>query len=91
MIAMASATLSPRQRRVVDQALLAYVRWRARCAAVDDAYRWWAGAVAEDEAHAHAAYCSALDREEAAAHDLERLWNLAEPCRETMAVEGQTV
>ena len=67
MIALGSATLSPRQRRVVDQALLAYVRWRAQCAAVDDSYRWWASATPEDNARAHAAYRSALDREEAAA------------------------
>jgi hypothetical protein len=33
---------------------------------------------------AYAAYRAALDREEAAAQDLERLWELAEPCRASL-------
>jgi hypothetical protein len=72
---------------------------------LDDAYLAWFTAESESESAlnawwrstgasrpiAYAAYRAALDREEAAAHDLERLWSLSEPCRATLAVEGQTV
>jgi hypothetical protein len=55
-------------RQAVDDVLDAYVGWREQCAAVWDAYGWWASATADDKAPAHAAYQAALDREEAAAN-----------------------
>jgi hypothetical protein len=60
--------LSLRERQIVDDAVLAYVGWREECAAVWNAYDWWASAPAEDARRAHAAYRAALDREEAAAN-----------------------
>jgi hypothetical protein len=65
----ASPTMPPlHHRQAVDDALDAYLQWREECAAVWDAYGWWAGATPEDKAPAHAAYQAALDREEAAAN-----------------------
>jgi hypothetical protein len=72
---------------------------------LDDAYLAWFNAESESEAAlqswwqttgsrrsvAYAAYRAALEREEAAARDLERLWSLVEPCRAKIAVEGQAV
>ncbi len=72
---------------------------------LDDAYLAWFSAESESEAAlkawwrstgagrsvAYLAYRAALDREEAAAHDLKRLWSLSEPCRTTLAVQGQAV
>ena len=72
---------------------------------LDDAYFAWFSAESESESSAeglvastgsgrsvaYLAYRAALDREEAAAHDLKRLWSLSEPCRTTLAVEGQAV
>jgi hypothetical protein len=55
------------ERRIVDDAMLAYVEWREECAEVWNAYGWWASAPAEAAPPAHAAYQAALDREEAAA------------------------
>jgi hypothetical protein len=65
----ASPTMPPlHHRQAVDDALDAYLQWREQCAAVRDAYGWWARAIAEDKASAFAAYQAALDREEAAAN-----------------------
>ena len=72
---------------------------------LDDAYLAWCGAESESEAAlqtwwqatdssrsvAYAAYRAALEREEAAARDLERLWGLVEPCRANIAVEDHAV
>jgi hypothetical protein len=56
-----------RQRGSIDDALLAYLDWRAHCAAVASTYRHWALTSAADARLAHAAYQAAVDREEAAA------------------------
>jgi hypothetical protein len=56
-----------RQRGSVHDALLAYLDWRTQCATVASAYRRWALTSAPEARLAHAAYESALDREEAAA------------------------
>jgi hypothetical protein len=55
------------QQRIVDEAVDAYVDWRDECRAVWDAYRFWAGAPAEDAEPAFQSYSAALDREERAA------------------------
>ncbi len=55
-------------QRTADDAMLAYVDWRAASAAVTTAYRTWAAAPRKDAALAHGAYEAALDREAAAAH-----------------------
>ena len=58
---------SLRQKHIVDEAVIAYVEWREECFEVWNAYGWWGSAPAEDVRRAHAAYRTALDREEAAA------------------------
>ena len=71
--------------RLVDEAYLAWL-----CAARDceQASRAWQ----EQGAAATGAYCAyraALDREEAAARDLERLSELTRPCRHALKGEDQ--
>lgn len=59
-------TISSQRRRMVDDAMDAYVEWREECARVWDAYQRWLGAVRADAALAFPAYVAALDREELA-------------------------
>jgi hypothetical protein len=73
-------TLGSLRRRMVDEAMEAYVEWREECIRVDEAYRGWLSAVRADAALAFPAYVAALDREERASevyagviHRLERL------------------
>jgi hypothetical protein len=65
--------------RLVDGAYMAWLVAEREC---DQALRAWA----EERPGAYWGYRAALDREEAAARDLERLSELARPCRE--AFEG---
>jgi hypothetical protein len=72
---------------------------------LDDAYASWFSAESESELAlrawlhcsdpsrliTYAVYRAALDREEAAARDLERLWSLAKGCRTRIAVGGQAL
>jgi hypothetical protein len=55
-------------KRLVDEAIEAYVDWREECGAVWDAYDGWARASGVDVAVAFSAYGAALDREECASH-----------------------
>jgi hypothetical protein len=55
-------------KRLVDEAMDAYVDWREECAEVWDAYERWARAPNIDAAGAFSAYRAALDREECASH-----------------------
>lgn len=55
------------QRRIVDQAVRAYVQWRKECTAVRDAYEYWARAPSAEAGFAFWDYESALDREQSAA------------------------
>jgi hypothetical protein len=69
--AEASMTFIPlgtarRRKRLIDEAIRAYVGWREECVAVWDTYRRWVSAEAGDAALAFAAYMAALDREERA-------------------------
>ena len=61
-------TTTPLHEQAVDDAVLAYVQWREECASVWNAYDQWTSATAGDKVPGHAAYCAALDREEAAAN-----------------------
>jgi hypothetical protein len=54
------------RRRLVDEAMDAYLDWREECFAVSDAYRGWAGAETTDAGLAFGVYTAALDREERA-------------------------
>lgn len=71
--------------RLLDDAYLAWFSAETDC---EIALRAWFDA-AGDRHTAYFAYRAALDREAAAASDLQRLWRLAEPCRETL-VGGNT-
>lgn len=53
---------------LVDESVASYVGWRAQSAAVREAYEHWTSKKADDLFLAFAAYRSALDREELAAH-----------------------
>jgi hypothetical protein len=55
-------------KRLVDQAVDAYVDWREERASVWDAYSRWTSAPVPDSQLAFCAYRAALDREERAAH-----------------------
>jgi hypothetical protein len=55
-------------KRLVDEAIDAYVDWREERASVWDAYARWASAPMADCPLAFSAYRAALDREERAAH-----------------------
>jgi hypothetical protein len=55
-------------KRLVDEAVDAYVDWREERASVWDAYARWASAPVADRRLAFSAYRAALDREERAAH-----------------------
>lgn len=55
-------------RRLVDEAIDAYVDWREERASVWDAYARWTSADVADSPLAFSAYGAALDREERAAH-----------------------
>ena len=55
-------------KRLVDEAIDAYVDWREERASVWDAYARWTSAPVADSPLAFSAYRAALDREECAAH-----------------------
>lgn len=55
-------------KRLVDEAVEAYVDWREERATVWDAYARWTSAPVPDAPLAFSAYLAALDREERAAH-----------------------
>jgi len=55
-------------KRLVDEAVDAYVDWREERSSVWDAYARWTTAPVADSPLAFSAYGAALDREERAAH-----------------------
>jgi hypothetical protein len=59
--------ISSLRKRIVDEAMDAYVDWREECIRVWDADRLWLSAARGDAALAFRAYLAALDREERAA------------------------
>jgi hypothetical protein len=64
----------------------AYMAWFTAESESERALRgWFDGDPREPSRHLYVAYLAALDREEAAARDLQRLWQLAEPCRDTIS------
>jgi hypothetical protein len=74
--------------RLLDDA---YLAWFTAESESEAALRTWWQSTGSSRSVAYAAYRAALDREEAAARDLERLWTLSEPCRRKIAVGGQAV
>jgi hypothetical protein len=76
---------SPDERREVAEIGVrlfddAHTAWLAAELDCDQALRAWSEASPRDCSARYASYRAALDREEAAAHDLHRLWELAWPC-----------
>ncbi len=69
----------------------ATVAWRIAERECDRTIRAWFETTGEQAATAYLAYRAALDREEAAARDLERLWQLYEPYAYTIVGTFQGV
>jgi hypothetical protein len=67
--------------RVVNDAELT---WVAAEVESEHALLAWFGAVAPQREGAYLAYGAAVDREEAAARDLQRLYALTRPCHERL-------
>jgi hypothetical protein len=67
--------------RLLDDAHLAWLGAEIECEAALHAWFQTAGA---QRASAYLVYRAALDREEAAARDLARLWQVSTPCREEL-------
>jgi hypothetical protein len=74
--------------RLLDDAYLAWFSAESEC---EQALHNWFQRTDEQQALAYLAYRAALDREEAAARDLERLWQLAEPCRSAVVHGTESV
>jgi hypothetical protein len=68
--------------RVLDDA---HMTWVAAEVESEHALRAWFDAGAPQAAGAYLAYRAAVDREEAAARDLQRLSDLTQPCQERLA------
>jgi hypothetical protein len=81
MITNAETELAEIGVRLLDDA---YLAWFSAESEAERALRAWSGGLGGDRTAAYAAYRAALDREEAAARDLQRLSELAEPCRESL-------
>lgn len=68
--------------RLLDDA---YLAWFAAEGDSEQALRAWCNGTWRSRTDAYLAYRAALDREEAAARDLQRLGELAHPCCEILA------
>jgi hypothetical protein len=67
--------------RLLDDA---YMTWFSASIGAEQALRTWFDATPSEGSPAYFAYCAALDREEAAARDLQRLWEVSRPDREAL-------
>ncbi|MGA8722757.1 MAG: hypothetical protein WB557_32450 [Solirubrobacteraceae bacterium] len=74
--------------RLFDDAYLAWFSAESEC---EDVLRAWFQSTREQRATTYFAYRAALDREEAAARDLERVWHLAETCRRAVVRGAESV
>jgi hypothetical protein len=63
----------------------AHMAWRLAQVECEHALHGWFEATGRQEAKAYVAYRAALDREDAAAGDLRRLFELTQPCGERLA------
>lgn len=64
--------------RLLDDA---YLGWLAAETDSGQALHAWSQSTQRNHDDRYLSYRAALDREEAAARDLHRLWQMAEPCR----------
>lgn len=67
--------------RLLDDAYLAWLSAETEC---ETALQAWFQSTGEAREDRYLSYLAALDREEASARDLERLWQVSEPCRDTL-------
>jgi hypothetical protein len=74
--------------RLIDDAYVAWVGAECDC---EHALRAWLDAPPHREGEMYFGFRAALDREEAAARDLERLCEVAPACRERLARRGRAV
>jgi hypothetical protein len=74
--------------RLIDDAYLAWFGAESEC---ESLLREWFKATGERRESAYLAYRAALDREDASARDLERLWAVALECHEALAENAQAV
>jgi hypothetical protein len=74
--------------RLVDDA---YLAWIGAESEAETLLRGWFQATGERREAAYLAYRAALDREEASARDLDRLWRLASTCRDVLVEKTETV
>ncbi|MBV8945386.1 MAG: hypothetical protein JO286_17940 [Solirubrobacterales bacterium] len=74
--------------RLIDDAYVAWFNAESEC---ETRLRSWFQATGEGREIAYVSYRAALDREEASARDLARLWRLAEPCRAAVAKQAESV
>jgi hypothetical protein len=74
--------------RLLDDAYLAWFSAESEC---EGALHAWFQAAGSHRSGAYLTYRAALDREEAAARDLQRLWQLSAPCRAAILPENESV
>lgn len=74
--------------RLIDDAYLAWFRAESEC---ESTLRNWFRATGGRREPAYLAYRAALDREEASARDLERLWSVASACHDAVATKTESV
>jgi hypothetical protein len=72
--------------RLLDDA---YLAWFSAESESERTLRAWFQATGERRDTAYLSYQAALDREEASARDLERLWHVSAPCRAALVPDGQ--
>lgn len=77
----------------IDVRLLddAYLAWFSAESACEGALHAWFEAAGAERSPAYLSYRAALDREEAAARDLARLWQVAAPCRDALLHDSESV
>jgi len=74
--------------RLIDDAYLAWFRAETEC---ETTLREWFQATGQRREPAYLAYLAALDREEASARDLERLWCVASTCHDALVETTKSV
>ena len=87
MIDNAQTEVAAIERRLDD----AYLAWFSAESECESTLHGWFRAPDDLSAGAYLAYRAALEREEAAARDLQRLWRVARPCRETLLERYEAV
>jgi hypothetical protein len=88
MIENVDTTVAEIGVRLLDDAYLAWFSAESEC---EGALHAWFQARGALRRNAYLAYRAALDREEAAARDLARLWQVSTPCRRALLHGSESV